>query len=307
MFSPPQRGGKYTAVLPQGFVRGTFPAVNGMRDRREEWRSWPANVLTFMNLGAGALVCWWAASEFDLGWAPAEWLDSLGWMKAWMDVTGSSERRVAGILWLLAVWGFGQLCDLLDGAVARAMGADGAQGAMLDSMADLVSAGLAPAFIGMALMMEWRVAGGLPDGLEWTPILALLVMLAGAWRLARYARGSGIPEDRRFDFAGIPAPMAALYWGVVLWVWAAEGAASLDWTVWLGAVGVTLLPLGMVSRWPQFGFKTWGQDRGLDRTRIGWLMGTASLVIVYGAVGGALALISYPLTAALFIRLRPST
>ena len=101
--------------------------------------------------------------------------------------------------------------------------------------------------------------------------------------------------------------MAALYWGVVLWVWVSEGVAALDWTVWLGAIGVTLLPLGMVSRWPQFGFKTWGQDRGLDRTRIGWLIGTASLVVFLGAVGGALALISYPLTAALFIRLRPST
>lgn len=278
-----------------------------LEDRRQNWRSAPANVLTFINLGAGALVCWWAASEFDLGWAPAEWLDSLGWMERWMEGIGTEERRVAGILWLLVVWGLGQLCDLLDGAVARAMGADGAQGAMLDSMADLVSAGLAPAFIGMALMMEWRAAGGLFPGLEWSPVLALLVMMAGAWRLARFARGFGGPQDERFDFAGIPAPVAALYWGMVLLLWAERGADSLGWIGWLGAIGVTLLPLGMVSRWPQFGFKTWGQDKAMDRMRIVWLIAAVGLVMGMGAFGGVLALISYPLTAALFIRLRPST
>ena len=224
-----------------------------------------------------------------------------------MDGIGTKERRVAGILWLLVVWGLGQLCDLLDGAVARAMGAEGAQGAMLDSMADLVSSGLAPAFIGMALMMELRAAGGLPPGFEWVPILALLVLMAGAWRLARFARGSGASKDERFDFAGIPAPVAALYWGMVLWAWAEKGADAAGWIGWLGAIGVILLPLGMVSRWPQFGFKTWGQNRAMDRMRIAWLIAAVGLVLWMGALGGVLALISYPLTAALFIRLRPST
>ncbi len=224
-----------------------------------------------------------------------------------MEGIGTKERRVAGILWLLVVWGLGQLCDLLDGAVARLMGADGVQGAMLDSMADLVSAGLAPAFIGMALMMEWRAAGGLAAGFEWAPILALLVMMAGAWRLARFSRGSDGPHDDRFDFAGIPAPMAALYWGMVLWVWAEKGTDSLGWIAWLGAIGVTFLPLGMVSRWPQFGFKTWGQDSAMDRMRIAWLIAAVGLVLWEGPFGGVLALISYPLTSALFIRLRPLT
>ena len=272
-----------------------------------DWRSWPANALTFMNLGAGALVCWWAASEFDLGWAPAEWLDSLGWMDAWMDAMGTKERRVAGVYWMLAVWGFGQFCDLLDGAVARAMGADGAQGAMLDSMADLVSAGLAPSFVGMALLMEWRSAGLLSPEMSWLPILALTVMIAGAWRLARHARGAGASKDPRFDFAGIPAPFAAVYWGAVLWTWADAGPAVANGFAALGIIGVTLLPLGMVSRLPQFGWKSWGRDRALDGTRIGWLGTAAMLVAFLGPLGAVLALISYPLTAVIFIRLRPST
>lgn len=224
-----------------------------------------------------------------------------------MDAMGTTERRVAGVYWMLAVWGFGQVCDLLDGAVARAMGAEGAQGAMLDSMADLVSAGLAPAFVGMALMMEWRSAGVLSPEMSWLPILALTVMLAGAWRLARFARGGGSSQDSRFDFAGIPAPFAAVYWAAVLWAWADLGAEAQPWFAALGILGVTLLPLGMVSRLPQFGWKTWGRDRALDGTRLGWLGTAAMLVVFLGPLGAVLALISYPLTAVLFIRLRPST
>ena len=95
-------------------------------------------------------------------------------------------------------------------------------------------------------------------------------MLAGSLAVGAVCAAVGDARIRpALDFAGIPAPMAALYWAGLVAIWAAEGAASLDWTVWLGAVGVTLLPLGMVSRWPQFGFKTWGQDRGLTGPGLG--------------------------------------
>jgi hypothetical protein len=41
--------------------------------------------------------------------------------------------------------------------------------------------------------------------------------------------------------------------------------------------------------------------------RLAWLISLVGLMVWKGAVGGVLALISYPLTSALFIRLRPST
>jgi phosphatidylserine synthase len=289
----------------EGFNGSTFPVVTETATKGSGWRSWPANALTLTNMGAGALVCWWAASEFDLGWAPAEWLDSLGFLQWWMDTLGIQERRVAGLFWLLAVWMFGQLCDLLDGLVARAMGAQGDQGAMLDSMADLVSSGLAPAFVGMALMMEWRATGGMPPFLHWAVILPLTVMLAAAWRLARFTRlalasapGEDTLADDRVDFEGVPAPFAAVFWGALVWSWAqcpGEGCGSL-WV--LGLIGSTLLPLCMVSTLPQMGFKHWGGDRSWDLLRAVWL----SLVFVCfatRALGGALALISYPLMGAL--------
>jgi len=244
-------------------------------------------------------VCWWAASEFDLGWAPAEWLDSLGMLDAWMDLVGQKERRVAGLFWLLAVWMFGQLCDVLDGLVARAMGAQGAQGAMLDSMADLVSSGLAPAFVGMALIMEWSAMGHIPDALSWVTVLPLTVMMAAAWRLARFSReaieGPLPVADDRFDFAGLPAPFAALFWGGLTWWWAVCPGLGCDRLWWLGMVGSTLLPLGMASRMPQVGFKHWGSEKAFDGVRGVWVLVALALCIGMGAMGGVLALISYPL------------
>ncbi len=114
-----------------------------------------------------------------------------------MGITGADERRVAGLQWMLLVWMFGQLCDLLDGAVARWMGAENEQGAMLDSMADLVSAGLAPAFVGMALMMEWQAIGVLPPGWAWATLLPLTVVMAAAWRLARFSATGHFKESRQ--------------------------------------------------------------------------------------------------------------
>ena len=248
------------------------------------------------------MVCWWAASEFDLGWAPAEWLDSIGLLDGWMALLGEDQRRVAGLFWLIAVWMFGQLCDVLDGAVARAMRAEGGMGAMLDSMADLVSSGLAPAFVGMALIMEWKTHGMMPAGTGWLTILPLAVMMAAAWRLARFSLGASQPvveaKSSRFDFEGVPAPFAAVYWAGLVWSWSRCGAAGCEGVWLLGMVGCTLLPLGMVSRLPQVGFKHWGSDRVFDVLRAVWLIAVVSLCLALGGLGLVLALISYPLFGA---------
>ena len=256
-----------------------------------------------MNLGSGALVCWWAASEFDLGWSPAEWLASLGMLESWMDLTGAGERRVAGLQWMLAVWMFGQLCDLLDGAVARWMGAENGQGAMLDSMADLISAGLAPAFVGMALMMEWQAMGILPKALGVLTLLPLSVAMAAAWRLARFslkATFEGTAADTTSgDFEGIPAPFAALYWGGVLLIWSQSSGMEGQWLWILGLLGATLLPLGMVSTWPQVGFKHWGANKQWDALRLTWLLTVLLVCLFLRPAGIVVALISYPLFGAM--------
>ena len=85
---------------------------------------------------------------------------SLGMDGALMAVFDTEERRIMGLGLMLIVWMFGQLCDVLDGPWPGPWGRHGRQGAWLDSMADLISAGLAPAFVGPGLDVEWSVTLG---------------------------------------------------------------------------------------------------------------------------------------------------
>ncbi|MBV9548504.1 MAG: CDP-diacylglycerol--serine O-phosphatidyltransferase [Alphaproteobacteria bacterium] len=94
--------------------------------------------------------------------------------------------------------------DMLDGRAARVLGADSRFGAQLDSLADLVSFGVAPAII----MYSWTLQS-LEDA-GW--IAALIFCAASAIRLARFnvqaARDEGATNVRPY-FTGLPTPAAA--------------------------------------------------------------------------------------------------
>ena len=90
--------------------------------------------------------------------------------------------------------------DIADGAVARLVGATSPFGLQLDSLADLISFGLAPA----VLVYTWALP-------EW-PVLAWLgaVVWLGcaAFRLARFNVTVDPMADKRY-FVGLPSPAAA--------------------------------------------------------------------------------------------------
>lgn len=94
--------------------------------------------------------------------------------------------------------------DLLDGRMARMTGQDSPFGREFDSLADIVSFGMAPAvLIAKAVLFE------LPDKVGWA--IALLYLLCGAMRLARFNCLAVMPKKDKHDsdFTGIPIPMAA--------------------------------------------------------------------------------------------------
>jgi len=94
--------------------------------------------------------------------------------------------------------------DMLDGRAARILGADSRFGAQLDSLADIVSFGVAPTII----MFNWSLKDmGTPG---W--IAALVFCAASATRLARFnvqvARDEGATNVHPY-FTGLPTPAAA--------------------------------------------------------------------------------------------------
>ncbi len=107
--------------------------------------------------------------------------------------------------------GIAIILDSLDGRIARAMGTNSEFGKQFDSLADVVSFGMAPAFLAYAWGIHAFAAASAPEGLH----LVQLGWLVGffyvgccAWRLARFNIQGMAQGGNRF-FVGMPCPAAA--------------------------------------------------------------------------------------------------
>jgi CDP-diacylglycerol--serine O-phosphatidyltransferase len=140
--------------------------------------------------------------------------------------------------------------DSLDGRVARLTNTTSDFGANYDSLADMVSFGVAPALIAY----EWALQG--MGKLGW---LAAFIYVAGAaLRLARFNTNAAV-IDKRF-FQGLPSPAAAALVAGLIWLvtdlretrFITHAVTDLRWLVW----GLTVYAgVTMVSSVPFYSFK----------------------------------------------------
>jgi CDP-diacylglycerol--serine O-phosphatidyltransferase len=131
---------------------------------------------------------------------------------------GDGELRRAALLFDYAAIaiGFAVVCDALDGRIARMTKTTTEIGVQFDSIADVLTFGIAPAVLAYA----WGVGSALRDGstshkLGW--FMSFLYLMCGAFRLARFnvqatrprvlAEGS-VKVDKK-SFVGLPIPAAA--------------------------------------------------------------------------------------------------
>jgi len=97
--------------------------------------------------------------------------------------------------------GFAIVLDMLDGRVARMTGTSSAFGVEFDSLADVVSFGMAPA----VLCFAWGLKGF--DQAGWAA--SFVFVSSAAIRLARFNIQTNVPGmDKRY-FVGMPSPAAA--------------------------------------------------------------------------------------------------
>lgn len=125
----------------------------------------------------------------------------------YMQIQGMDKMYLASVFIGLAA-----LMDVLDGLVARMLRAESAMGRDLDSLADVVSFGVAPAVIMYQLL--WRAYMKEPNAMEtpfWVMAPALLIPCFSAWRLARY---NNMKEHKPY-FEGMPAPAAGILLGML--------------------------------------------------------------------------------------------
>jgi CDP-diacylglycerol---serine O-phosphatidyltransferase len=106
--------------------------------------------------------------------------------------------------WLIAV---AAVFDFFDGLAARLLKAYSELGKQLDSLADLVSFGVAPAFMLFLFMQGALFTNNILNGYEvFLPYLAFLIPLFSAIRLARF----NICQNQTSEFRGLPTPANGL-------------------------------------------------------------------------------------------------
>jgi CDP-diacylglycerol---serine O-phosphatidyltransferase len=149
----------------------------------------------------------------------------------------------------VAAVGVAAICDALDGRLARLLDASSRIGAELDSLADLVSFGVAPALV----IYIWQLEG---SRFGWT--VALVFAVCMALRLARFNTlldADDQPPYAKEFFVGVPAPAAALVAGIPLYVTLQVGPGWWSEPLVVGLWALVSAGL-MVSRIPTLSFKT---------------------------------------------------
>lgn len=142
------------------------------------------------------------------------------------------------------------LADGMDGRMARLLNSTSRFGAELDSLADFVSFGVAPAMV----IHQWTLAQA--GGPGWAAVLFFAT--CAALRLARFNAEIDPPAPpaawRRNFFTGVPAPAA----GCVAMFWLYLSMAT-GWEIcgspWINGVWLVLVGLLMISRLPTFSVK----------------------------------------------------
>lgn len=108
----------------------------------------------------------------------------------------------------------GAVFDFFDGMTARALGVSGRMGVELDSLADVVTFGVAPSAMLFILFGVVRYPELLYNRFWFNvmPCMGFLVAAFSALRLAKF----NIDERQHTTFIGMPTPANAIFWGALI-------------------------------------------------------------------------------------------
>lgn len=126
-----------------------------------------------------------------------------------VNAEGTELLYIPEKIWMASLFiGLAAVVDFLDGFVARLFKASSEMGKQLDSLADLVSFGVAP---GLIIYQFLRLSfaqqeGGLDISLLWL-LPAFILPCAAAWRLARF----NLDTEQSYSFKGMPVPAVGIF------------------------------------------------------------------------------------------------
>lgn len=201
--------------------------------------------------------------------------------------------------------GLAAVVDFLDGFVARLFKATSPMGEQLDSLADVVSFGVAP---GMILYQFLRLSYARESaGLD-TPVIwllpALILPCAAAWRLARF----NLDKNQVYSFTGVPTPAVGLTVAslpLIYWFNDKESVRNLLLNKWLLYAVTLVLSYLMVSGLQIISLKFRDYSLRNNMPKVILLLGSVVLVILLRWLAPPFIFLLY-IAVSLFFKNKPA-
>jgi CDP-diacylglycerol--serine O-phosphatidyltransferase len=162
----------------------------------------------------------------------------------------SGNAKMA-LIWII----IGAVFDFFDGMSARLLKVSSPIGKELDSLADDVTFGVAPATIVFAELGVIDYPSFMEPLREILPYFAFLIAAFSALRLAKF----NLDERQTTSFIGLPTPANALFWGSLL-VMNPDWIENESWSVFAIIILILVSSYLLISELPMFAlkFKHWG-------------------------------------------------
>lgn len=159
------------------------------------------------------------------------------------------EPKIA-LAWIIV----GAIFDFFDGMSARLLNVSSPIGKELDSLADVITFGVAPSTIIFSQLLVMELPSWLGPVGDYFPFVAFVMAAFSALRLAKF----NLDERQSLGFIGLPTPANALFWGSLI----VGGNQWLSVSPWMSIALVAMLLVScylLVSEIPMFAlkFKHW--------------------------------------------------
>ena len=174
----------------------------------------------------------------------------------------------------------GAVFDFFDGMSARLLGVSSPIGKELDSLADVVTFGVAPSSMIYTLLLTLDKSGWNETLASAVPYVAFVMAALSAIRLAKF----NLDERQTTSFVVLPTPANALFWAALI-------VGSEDMLVAQSHVILLLIVLVFISSWllvaeiPMFAlkFKHWGWHE--NRIKYVFLVSCLPILLIFGISG----------------------
>lgn len=179
--------------------------------------------------------------------------------------------------------------DFFDGMAARALKAYSNIGKELDSLADVVSFGVAPSVAVFILLRDYTLySESLIEVQAFIPYIAFIIPVFSALRLAKF----NVDERQTSSFLGLPTPANALFW--ISYVYGVQSISVYkDSLLLVTLILIVVLSLLMVSEVPMFSFKLNNFKIKGNEKPVALIISAILFLSLWGVIGLALSILVY--------------